>query len=67
MRHGTHGRAILAACEQLPPAVLLLGSTRAARDLGPRLAARLGAAYLPDGWIAAAGGRLLLHDRAGRR
>jgi hypothetical protein len=66
MRFGTHGRAVLAACEQLPPTLLLLGSSTGARDLAPRVAARLGAAYLPDGWVTAEGGRLQLCDRTGR-
>src|SRR5262245_1701549 len=62
MRFGTHGRALLSACEQLPPTLLVLGATRGARDVAPRLAARLGAAYLPEGWVAAAEGALQVHD-----
>lgn len=65
-RFGTHGRAVLAACEQLPPVMVLCGATRAARDLAPRVAARLGAAYLPEGWLSADEGRLTLRDRLGR-
>ncbi|MCS6911992.1 MAG: hypothetical protein NZ890_01995 [Myxococcota bacterium] len=66
MRYGTHGSAVLAALEQFPPTVLLLAATRAARDVAPRLAARLAAAYLPEGWVSPEQGRLALWDREGR-
>lgn len=66
MRHGTHGRAIATACEQFPPAVVVMGATFGARDVAPRLAAHLGAAYLPEGWLEIERDRLLLCDRDGR-
>ncbi len=66
MRYGTHGRAVLAACEQLPPTLLILGASAGARDLAPRVAARLGALYLPEGWVSMQAGQLVLCDRAGR-
>jgi electron transfer flavoprotein alpha subunit len=66
MRFGTHGPAVLAACEQFPPALVILGATPGARDLAPRLAARLGAVYLPEGSFATEGPRLRLRDWAGR-
>ncbi len=66
MRAGTHGPVLAAACDQFPPTLLLMGATPGARDLAPRLAARLGAAYLPLGWAAAEEGRLRLRDAAGR-
>lgn len=66
VRYGTHSRALLAACEQFPPALLLLGATPGARDLAPRVAARLQAAYLPEGFLDVEDGCLHLRDGHGR-
>jgi electron transfer flavoprotein alpha subunit len=41
----THGPAVLAACEQLPPAMLLFPASAGGCDIAPRVATRLGAAY----------------------
>jgi electron transfer flavoprotein alpha subunit len=43
----THGRAVLAACEQFRPRLLLFGASSAGQDLAPRLAAVLGTEYAP--------------------
>lgn len=51
MRWGTHGASILTIAEALPPALVLFGATAGARDVAPRVAARLGAAYLHEGWV----------------
>jgi electron transfer flavoprotein alpha subunit len=51
MRWGTHGPAIVTITEALPPALVLFGATAGARDVAPRIAARLGAAYLHEAWI----------------
>jgi hypothetical protein len=51
MRWGTHGPAIVTITEALPPALVLFGATAGARDVAPRIAARLGAAYLHDAWV----------------
>jgi electron transfer flavoprotein alpha subunit len=42
----TYGPAILAACERYPPALLLFPATVGAEDIAPRVAARLGAAFV---------------------
>lgn len=41
----THGPAVLAACEQLPPAMLLFPASAGGCDIAPRVATRLGAAF----------------------
>jgi electron transfer flavoprotein alpha subunit len=51
MRWGTHGVAISAASDLLPPSLLLFGATAGAREVAARAAARLGAAYLPEAWL----------------
>jgi hypothetical protein len=51
MRWGTHGVAIGAASDLLPPSLLLFGATAGAREVAARAAARLGAAYLPEAWL----------------
>jgi len=59
--HATHGPAVAAACEKAPPALVLLAATAGGRDLAPRLAARLGAAYLAEASVEyGARGELLL-------
>lgn len=55
MRWGTHGPAIVTITEALPPALVLFGATAGARDVAPRVASRLGAAYLHDAWIELGG------------
>jgi electron transfer flavoprotein alpha subunit len=44
----TSGAALAGACEQLRPALVLFPSTAASSDIAPRLAARLGAAFVAD-------------------
>lgn len=44
----THGQALAAACRRLEPRLVLLAATPAGRDLAPRLAARAGAAFVPE-------------------
>lgn len=44
----SHGQAAAAACEEVPPALILLAATPGGRDLAPRLAARLGAALISE-------------------
>ncbi|HEY3357492.1 MAG TPA: FAD-binding protein [Polyangia bacterium] len=72
----THGPVVVAACTALPPTLVLFASTAGARDIAPRLAAQLAAAYLaephvslePDGSLvltrATHGGRTLRRLRA---
>jgi electron transfer flavoprotein alpha subunit len=56
MRWGSHGPAIVTITEALPPSLVLFGATAGARDVAPRIAARLGAAYLHDAWVELDGG-----------
>lgn len=65
MRFACYSGALLAACAQLPPRLFLLGDTPAARDIAPRLASRLGAAYLPRGAALEIDGQLVLCDETG--
>jgi electron transfer flavoprotein alpha subunit len=44
----TVGSALVAACEQIRPSLILLAATAGGRDLAPRLAAHLGAAYFAE-------------------
>jgi hypothetical protein len=66
MRFEQYSDALIAACTTLPPRLLLMGDTPSARDILPRLAARLGAAYLPRGAALAVDGHLVLCDPSGR-
>ncbi len=51
LRWGSYGVALCAVADALPPMLLLIGATLGGRDLAPRVAARLGAAYLSEAWI----------------
>jgi electron transfer flavoprotein alpha subunit len=44
----TRGPALARACELLRPSLVLLAADPAGRDIGPRLAARLGAAFIAE-------------------
>jgi electron transfer flavoprotein alpha subunit len=44
----TIGNALITACEQVQPALVLLASTAGGRDIAPRLAAHLGGAYFAE-------------------
>jgi electron transfer flavoprotein alpha subunit len=46
--HATHGAGLTAAMERVPPAMLVLAATPGGRDLAPRAAARLGAAFMAE-------------------
>jgi electron transfer flavoprotein alpha subunit len=56
----THGEAVVAACQRLQPLLVLMAATPAGRDLAPRLAARLEAAFYAEPMLFAAGAELLL-------
>lgn len=45
----TAGGALAGACEFLRPLIAIVPTSRGEHDIAPRLAARLGAAYIPDG------------------
>lgn len=46
--HAPFGSALAAVFDQFPPTLFLVGATAGGRDLAPRLAARLGAAFVPE-------------------
>ena len=46
--HATHGSTLSAATDRMSPALVMLAATPGGRDLAPRVAARLGAAYVPE-------------------
>jgi electron transfer flavoprotein alpha subunit len=46
--YATHGHTLTAALGRVPAALVLLAATPGGRDLAPRTAARLGAAYVPE-------------------
>jgi hypothetical protein len=54
-----HGRALTAVCEAQPPSVVLFGDSPGARSVAPRLAAKLGAAYLVRGLLETREGKLV--------
>ncbi|HJZ88197.1 MAG TPA: hypothetical protein VKN99_23645 [Polyangia bacterium] len=56
----THGPAVVAACEQLPPALLLFPSSVGGSDVAPRVAARLGAAFAARPRIDISGDNVVL-------
>jgi electron transfer flavoprotein alpha subunit len=56
----THGAALVAACRTLQPLLVLVPATPAGRDLAPRLAARLQAAYFAEPMLIQAGAEVLL-------
>jgi electron transfer flavoprotein alpha subunit len=46
--HATHGHIVAAALARVPSALVVFAATPAGRDLAPRTAARLGAAFVPE-------------------
>ena len=46
--HATQGHIVAAALERVPSALVVFAATPAGRDLAPRAAARLGAAFVPE-------------------
>ena len=52
---GTHVRAMELLLERISPNVVMLGATANGRDLGPRVAARLGMGYIPHCLVIRAG------------
>ena len=66
MRYEPYADALMAACAMVPPRLLLMGDTPAGRDIAPRLASRLGGAYLPSGTVLAEDGKLQICDLQGR-
>lgn len=46
--YATHGYTMTAAAERVPPSLVLLAATPGGRDLAPRIAARLGAAFVSE-------------------
>lgn|GEM_PF-4097488 len=65
LRWGSYGPALCAVADALPPMLLLVGATLGGRDLAPRVAARLGAAYLSEAWIELEGSALSLWEGSG--
>jgi electron transfer flavoprotein alpha subunit len=65
IRWGTHGGALAAVSELLPPSLLLFGATIGGRELAARAATRLGAAFLHEAWIEVQGDRLALWQGEG--
>lgn len=65
MRYDLYEKSLLQACTIIPPRLFLLGDTPAGRDLGPRLAARLGIAFLGCGAALVEEGQLVLCDQNG--
>lgn len=65
MRWGTHGAAISMVSDMLPPSLLVFGATPGAREVAPRAAARMGAAFLAEAWLEVREDRLALWEGAG--
>ena len=66
LRWGTHGAALSMACDLLPPSLLLYGLTPGAREVAPRAAARLGAAFLAEAWVEVRNDVLHLWEGSGQ-
>jgi hypothetical protein len=66
LRFAPYARALLQACEELPPKLFLLADTPAARDIAPRLAARIGGIYLAAGDPVCEQSALRLYDATGQ-
>ncbi len=66
LRFAPYARALLQACEELPPKLFLMADTPAARDIAPRLAARIGGIYLASGEPVCEQGGLKLFDVEGQ-
>jgi hypothetical protein len=62
----THGPALLAAVERIPPLMVLFPAGGAGAELGPSLAARLGAAFAPAADLEVMESRGPLPDGIGR-
>ncbi len=65
----THGSSLAAALERVPAALIVMAATPGGRDLAPRVAARLGGAFVPEPTIEYGGASELVLSRAvyGRR
>ncbi len=46
--YATHGTAVYSVCESLPASLVLVAASPGGRDLAPRLAARMGAVFVPE-------------------
>lgn len=46
--YSSYGHAMVTVCAKIPPSLLLVAATPGGRDLAPRLAAHLGAAWVPE-------------------
>ncbi len=66
LRFAPYARALLQACDDLPPKLFLMADTPAARDIAPRLAARLGGIYLAHGEPVCENGSYRLFDADGQ-
>ncbi len=67
LRFAPYARALQQACEELPPKLFLMADTPGARDIGPRLTARIGGVFLASGEPACEHGVLKLFDSHGQQ
>lgn len=65
LRWGTHGAALGLVSDLLSPSLLLFAATAGAREVAPRAAARMGAAYLCEAWLEVREERLALWEGCG--
>ena len=61
----SHGAALAAAWDVCQPALALLPATSSGRELGPRAAARVGAAFLHEAFVEVRDGDLMLAEGRG--
>ncbi|HNF95947.1 MAG TPA: hypothetical protein PKI49_02855 [Pseudomonadota bacterium] len=66
LRFAPYARALLQACDELPPKLWLMADTPAARDVAPRLAARLGGVFLSHGEPVCEHAGLRIYDADGQ-
>lgn len=67
LRFAPYARALQQACEELPPKLFLMADTPGARDIAPRLSARIGGVFLASGEPACEHGGLKLFDSHGQQ
>ncbi|MBL8633400.1 MAG: hypothetical protein JNM40_09240 [Myxococcales bacterium] len=67
LRFAPYARALQQACEELPPKLFLMADTPGARDIAPRLTARIGGVFLASGEPTCEHGVLKLFDSQGQQ
>jgi electron transfer flavoprotein alpha subunit len=65
--YATHGEALVAACRQFPPRLMLFAASAESQDLAPRLAMSVRGHYAPDARLELENGKFFVSRRVFRR